>query len=358
MLLHLRLPNFLLLSALLGLLEFVFAVDISQFNSTVIDDTDPIINYQPPDAWIAVNKANPKPGGATPDASQAYNSSWHDSTFYIGDSLASIEFPFNGTGLAVYCILWHLQNANATPTSIPDLSLTSLVFTFDGNPAGNYTSGPYQDPGTTRYGYNTSVYQNFNMSNGRHTFSLNLEPNSMILFDYAVIYQNGSSSSNIQVNNGKNISTGAIRGIIGAASVLLSSILLLIAYGIYRRRQRRARRMTFDIDDGHLPDPNNNVLMQEQGPISYHPVDTFDPYVVNDNHADRIPTKSQPDRSTSPLRKGRRPNPAGDDGVGAPLIGGSQPSYPTIEVEDDAEDAGVFPNRLPPPYKSRLQADS
>ncbi|KAG8988688.1 hypothetical protein FRB93_004023 [Tulasnella sp. JGI-2019a] len=345
------LSNFQLLFALFGLLGFVVAENVSQLNSTVMDDTDPRINYQPaPGTWFAIDSDHPKPASslASPDPSQVYNSSWHDGTFYVDNSLASIEFPFNGTGLAVYCVLWHLAGANATPTSTPSLSLTSLVFTLDGNPAGNYTSGPYEDPGTTSYTYNTSVYQNFNMSNGPHTFSLNLQPKSMVLFDYAIIYQNGSSSSNILLDHGKEISSAAIRGIIGAASVLLCLILLLIAYGIRRRRQKNARRMTFDIDDGHLPDPNSDVPMQESNPGA---VNAYDPYVDN---PDRDHTMPQPDQSTSLRSKGWRHNPAARDEMGAPLMGGS---HSIVEVEDDAEDAGVLPNRLPPPYKSRPRAD-
>ncbi|KAG8874744.1 hypothetical protein FRB98_008248 [Tulasnella sp. 332] len=257
------------------------------------------------------------------------------------------------TGLSVFCVLWHLAYANSGVNSDPDLSLTSVTFTLDGNPAGNFSSGPYVDITSTSYSYNTSIYANFNMSNGPHTFSINLEPNSMILFDYAVIYQNGSSSSNIQLAPGKAIATAAIVGVcIGAGIVLLSTLVIFLI----RRRRRQARKMFFDIDDGHIPNPSSNIAMQKHQGSSgtYQSVGTLesDPFVISDNqdHA----RQSRSNRITSPPSKGRHSSLSS----GTRLMGGLETEYSTVEVEDDAEDVEVLPDRLPPPYKSRPQVKS
>lgn len=104
-----------------------------------------------------------------------------------------------GTGLAVYCILWHFANADTVggSNSDPDLSTTSLTFFLDGEAAGSYTSAPYQETTVTFYTYNVTVYQNLNMTDGPHTFTAYVEENSMVLFDYFTVWGNGTGPDTV-----------------------------------------------------------------------------------------------------------------------------------------------------------------
>ncbi|KAG9004658.1 hypothetical protein FRB94_002198 [Tulasnella sp. JGI-2019a] len=143
-------------------------------------------------------------------------------------SPVSLDFPFTGTGLTVYCILWHLQSGI---TPYQNGSITSLSFTIDGQPAGNYTSGPYTSYASTTYDYNVPVYNSTSISNGQHTFSMALQPNTVAFFDYAVVYQTEQPVK-------KKAPVGAIVGsIIGV--LLLFVVLSLIIRCLVRRRRRR-----------------------------------------------------------------------------------------------------------------------
>ncbi|KAG8993623.1 hypothetical protein FRB94_010518 [Tulasnella sp. JGI-2019a] len=149
-------------------------------------------------------------------------------------------------------MVWYLQ-LGVTPYT--NSSLTNLQFAIDGKQVGtsNYSSSPYGNYPTTSFGYNTSVYQNFAIPDGQHPFSMYLQPSSIVLFDYAIAYQNGSSTSNIPQPSCKKAPIGAIVGGLIAGDLLLFVALPLLIFYLVRQRRQRARRMSFGIDDGLLP---------------------------------------------------------------------------------------------------------
>ncbi|KAG9313302.1 hypothetical protein JVU11DRAFT_5606 [Chiua virens] len=119
------------------------------------------------------------------DASQAYNGTWHDSTYYPGGVYKSFEFNFTGrhltTGSSLY-IYFILANTipNATVKS------TELNFFMDGSSVGTYQHSPMS---STDYQYNVAVYVNDSVPFGTHAVTVepvygnNLE---LMLFDYLV----------------------------------------------------------------------------------------------------------------------------------------------------------------------------
>ncbi|KAG8842608.1 hypothetical protein FRB96_005247 [Tulasnella sp. 330] len=333
---------FRLLCPLLWLLRTVEA------SQTVIDDSDPIIDYQPPSRWQVNAPGQPKTGLAAPDPGLVRNSTWHDVSYDIGIAAVSLSFPFNGTGLAVYCMLWHLANADSDgPSSNPNLSLTTLSFTLDGTLAGSYTSGPYQHVASTTYSYNVSVFQNLAIPAGAHTFSMNLEPNSMALFDYYVIYDSDPTPEQ------KGSSSLAIILVVAGAGLLgIGSVVILL---IRRYRWNRQRPRPFDI----LSSTTSIPAMYEQGASDYELAHLFAPYVVGQgtqtNWEPQVGRGSQSTTSEPPLRSRRSPV------TMVPTIVIIEPSVPTagtarvdtpprITVERDAEDAMRLPSYLPPPY--------
>lgn len=89
----------------------------------------------------------------------------------------------------MYCILWDLAVQDfGTPTPDTRLSGTFLSFDLDGQLSGSY-SAPWNNTRVTSYTYNQMVYENLGLADGTHTFMMNLNPDSVVLFDYAVAYQ-------------------------------------------------------------------------------------------------------------------------------------------------------------------------
>lgn len=152
--------------------------------------------YLPSVSWW--NQGNNCSGcSAKPDPSQAYNATWHDTTFNPNSGVTqAIQFTFVGTfpdllsdtidfivltiGSALY-IFFIL--ANTVPQAD---TLTDVVFSLDGIPGGTFVHSPST---STDYQYNVSVYVNESLTFGEHTMVI--EPiNSgnpvLILFDYFV----------------------------------------------------------------------------------------------------------------------------------------------------------------------------
>ncbi|KAG9024455.1 hypothetical protein FRB95_011468 [Tulasnella sp. JGI-2019a] len=337
--------------------SLLWSLPVTSTFQSIIDDSDPAVNYQPPSRWQANAPNVPKTGLAAPDPTLLYNSTWHDVSYDIGTPAASFSFPFHGTGLAIYCVLWHLAYADSNGSSSnPNLSLTALNFVLDGQSAGTYTSGPYQHVTTTSYSYNTSVYQNLTMLAGPHTFSVNLEPNSMVLFDYALVTHlgNGTAKPDPSTQQGKKIplSPWIIAVIVGASLLISSSAIIFII------RRYRARK------------PGRFFDMLSTGPgtlATYEPVGSdsdimhqLEPYVVGEGTQQSWKSHTTggrttpPDHQITPSITSWTPNPVvvivemqPDLDVAGVMAASAQPR---VRIARDAEDAVNSPTSLPPPY--------
>ncbi|KAH9950607.1 hypothetical protein B0H21DRAFT_686449 [Amylocystis lapponica] len=118
-----------------------------------------------------------------PDPSQAFDGTWHDSTFDAvwRPGTPTINMTFNGTASAIYvfCILGNLGPFNAT-TSM------QLVFTLDGQPAGGFNYAPNNK--SQEFMFNVPVYSNTSLAALPADTLHNLIIQSFManLFDYAV----------------------------------------------------------------------------------------------------------------------------------------------------------------------------
>lgn len=175
-------------SAILFVLSFLACLTIrlvsAELRNVTIDDASPAVDYYPLSEW------NARPGAcsscqADPDASQAYDGTWHDTSYDPGQSAAPLNatLTFNGSAVYVYCIISHSSGD-------PDGN-TDLHFMIDDDVVGSTNIPP---TGLSTYSYNYLVYSGqFPM--GQHTLTVvngqDGGPWSMILLDY-IIYTAGS----------------------------------------------------------------------------------------------------------------------------------------------------------------------
>ena len=177
--------------------NFAFAAP----QNVTVDDaalTGPVtITYLPsPSNWSQGNNCS----GciAKPDPSQAYNGTWHDTT-YIPNSAVYQAFQFNftgtfldpvslfldlitlftiGSGLYIFFILANTVTGARMSTSVN--------FILDGVPASSFT---HNATTSTSYEYNQTVFANSSIPNGLHTMKVepvNNSVNVLILFDYLI----------------------------------------------------------------------------------------------------------------------------------------------------------------------------
>lgn len=85
-------------------------------------------------------------------------------------------------------------NANMTPT------FTNLTFTLDDQPAGNFLhDGTPQGEG---FQPNATIFSQTDLSEGQHTFRLDLGPNSVFLLDSITVTQGDASASANSTDSG------------------------------------------------------------------------------------------------------------------------------------------------------------
>ncbi|KAG9001344.1 hypothetical protein FRB94_004837 [Tulasnella sp. JGI-2019a] len=324
---------------------------IPQHLATVIDDASSAVDYQPLGRWSATNASTFQNGSVTSlDPSKLYNSSLHSASFDVGSPSVYLAFSFNGTGLAVYCVLEHPSASTTNPVS------TSLSFVLDGMAVGNYTSGPLSPMTTPSFSYNTSVYQNLDLSDGLHTFSINLLPNTTLWFDYAAVYRNNSPTSH----------PGRGSWIGGLAAALVAGTLLGVGTAVYiRRRKKIARRLDFDIEDGNMGDGGIVEPFQQVTP-SHHPYlaeVATKPVPITPTTPTTGPEVTKAEGSFPPIGTSEslpiamRSLERGDSRLGVGVVelegNGLGVGPEIVAVEEDAEDARDKSIRLPPPYKKR-----
>ncbi|KAH8116545.1 hypothetical protein DFH11DRAFT_1506467 [Phellopilus nigrolimitatus] len=112
------------------------------------------------------------------DPSQAFDGTWHDSTWHPGDAdEKTIEMSFSGT--AVYAFFLLANNVSYVTT------LTSLSFSVDGNEAGTFV---HQPTSSLDFQYNVPGFSKTDLANAPHTLTIQTAGNdaTLILFDYVV----------------------------------------------------------------------------------------------------------------------------------------------------------------------------
>ncbi|EIW63880.1 uncharacterized protein TRAVEDRAFT_103451, partial [Trametes versicolor FP-101664 SS1] len=158
-------------------------------NRTIDDQYGDIVTgalptYAPSNQWAYgpscnscfIHPGNPYRFGAVVDVSQVYNGSWHDTTYHPNLHTPTITVTFVGQAVYVYSII---ANTIANVTT-----LTSLVFTLDGEVVGHFKHGP--DSLGPVLVYNIPVYVNSSIPYGDHTLKISTEAGttSLLLFDY------------------------------------------------------------------------------------------------------------------------------------------------------------------------------
>ncbi|KLO18722.1 hypothetical protein SCHPADRAFT_993380 [Schizopora paradoxa] len=131
-----------------------------------IDDTmgDPVtrrnIIYNPPGDWAHGQSCRSCSAQAT-QPEDAFDGTWHNSTYQVGGSLVSASAQFNGTAVYVICILTgSLQRPNGN---------SDMTFILDGKTVGNFALAP---DGDDEYKSNVTVYANESLSSGVHNITL------------------------------------------------------------------------------------------------------------------------------------------------------------------------------------------
>ncbi|KAH0826889.1 hypothetical protein J3R83DRAFT_4435, partial [Lanmaoa asiatica] len=123
-----------------------------------------------------------------PDPSEAYNGTWHDTTFSPGTAVSqAVEFTFTGNALYIFFIL-----ANTVPNAS---TLTDINFYMDAVAVGTFVHTPST---STDFQYNAPVYVNESLAFGQH--SITIQPvnsgNAVImLFDYLVYTTDTNSTT-------------------------------------------------------------------------------------------------------------------------------------------------------------------
>ncbi|KAF5377227.1 hypothetical protein D9615_006346 [Tricholomella constricta] len=247
----------------LGLLRIIFITLLvlqsqAALQNITIDDTvaDPLsgqkIIYQPTGAWNS--GADCIRCTARPDESEAFNGTWHDSTFNslpgsndYPNTVISASAAFNGTAVYVVCIL---ARTTSGPTGNSD-----MTFLIDGDIVGTFVKPA---PGTTGFDYNVTVYSNTSLAPGTHTITVQNGhvngPKSLVILD-RIVY-----TTNIPGDQPSKTNTGAIAGAVVGSVVFSLAVVLLLLF-LYRNRRRRLNDKSKDHQINSFP-PNNSALPQ------------------------------------------------------------------------------------------------
>lgn len=152
-----------------------------------VDDTSDSITYSPADDWNQGNGCTSC--SASPTASSAHGSSWHDTTYQAGDTAHTITYEFTGTGIAAYFIVPDIQTGDLTLT-------TNLTFSLDDSTVGTYSHSP---TGGAEFLYNQECFSKQGLSDGSHTLVISANApsgqSSLVLFDYLVYTTSDQTSS-------------------------------------------------------------------------------------------------------------------------------------------------------------------
>ncbi|TFK55644.1 hypothetical protein OE88DRAFT_644649 [Heliocybe sulcata] len=228
---------------------------ISCSQNYTIDDQygDPINElypvYSPAGAkWAGAPECNTC--SADVDATQAYDGTWHDATYYIADKEpAVVRIPFHGTAIYAYCIIGNSLNYTTA---------TYLTFRLDNETVGAYNHRP--NASAPEFQYDIPVYVNESILNGAHYLeiinSVSSYNASLILFDYATYTYEGNSttstaspslpspstSQHSAAATSESTNSAAVVG--GVLGTLLFLGLAAGAVAIFRYRRQRSRALS------------------------------------------------------------------------------------------------------------------
>ncbi|KAL7285016.1 hypothetical protein ACG7TL_000105 [Trametes sanguinea] len=142
-----------------------------------VDDSNATISYSPADQWSQGITC----GDCTihPDASHAFEGTWHDTTYIPQRSdPMTITFSFTGTAIQVFNILPPV--VSAAPTTHTDLTFildSEVVHSFKADPASG-----------ADFQYNVQVFRQDELENIEHTLTIQTTSGieSVVLFDYLI----------------------------------------------------------------------------------------------------------------------------------------------------------------------------
>jgi len=216
-----------LVAGVLALVVSVLPTVVHAGQNITVDDTDlTVVTYNPGSA--ASPGWNPEPGCTTcslmPDASLAYNNTWHDDLWEPAGSdghggLLWVEMTFHGVAVYVFNIIPNNQ-ANAQ---------TNLSFVLDGDNSTRQTYTHTPDPTSSQtFLYNTTVYNATNLSNTTHTLQMSMigtNQDLAALFDYFIYTtaddksESTSDSSTTHSSDAKVIAPAVVCSIVGVAII-------------------------------------------------------------------------------------------------------------------------------------------
>ncbi|RPD64701.1 hypothetical protein L226DRAFT_518689 [Lentinus tigrinus ALCF2SS1-7] len=134
------------------------------------------------------------------DAAQAFEGTWHDSTYHPGQPPNIVQMTFNGSAVYVYNMVANVIQDGTT-------TFTNLTFSLDGTEVGHYMHVPQNDAASTIL-YRTVVYQNASLTPTSHVLSIEAGGTtaSLVLFDYA-IYTTERDATDVPSASGQLTST-------------------------------------------------------------------------------------------------------------------------------------------------------
>ncbi|TFK88885.1 hypothetical protein K466DRAFT_585124 [Polyporus arcularius HHB13444] len=171
-------------SLVLALLALVSDSTAIRVNVTIDDEdgdasTGWMPQYFPSSAWAQGSKCSGCAITGLADPSQAFDETWHDSTYHPEQPQRVVQINFNGSAVYVY---------NLVANTIPGVTtFTNLTFVLDGTEVGQYTHSPQNNAAST-FLYRTVVYQNDSLPQAPHMLSIEAggPTASLILFDYVI----------------------------------------------------------------------------------------------------------------------------------------------------------------------------
>ncbi|KAJ7657752.1 hypothetical protein DFH06DRAFT_1197056 [Mycena polygramma] len=293
-------------SAALCLLAFLATPTWAVLTNITVDDTNSTFWTfvgVPGSAWNAITPSTPCPGcTAQPDATQAFNSTWHDGTDISGWVI------FQGAAIYIYGI------------NIPDTAGTNISFQIN----NTSTEGFYLYPlGSTGTAYNVPFFSATNLDPSvQHNASFSGQAlrggSGAMLLDYAVITVDQpepvttSATSSTHSPSPSLISTSRHKSktgvIIGPVVAVVGGLALIGGVFMFLRRRRRkpasSAQSNFDldpVDDGAVA--SGGVSSPGLIVEPYQPVPTDEPSFIGEAvSVSAVSTASAPPISTvSPL---------------------------------------------------------
>lgn len=255
-------------------------------NRTIDDQFgDPITGtyptYSPAEDWQP--GANCSDCSVRPDVTRAFDGTWHDSTYYPGDSPRTVTVTFTGNAVYAFFITPPVLNASLT-------TATYLNFTLDNELSGRpFNFIPY---GSDTYTYNQTVYSKTNLSNSQHTLVMSTGGSQagLLLFDYVIYTVDTSNTTTSSESSGgssktKSPNIGAVvGGVVGGVALLVALALLTFFY----RRKTTKRHSEVD------PPTREH---REEGQF---PADLVIPYAVDDSDIQPTTTTYSHSKSSRP----------------------------------------------------------